>query len=106
MLDNNEKKTEFTEEEEKRAIVYALLNQTKLNKEDSGNINTLSENNVRLYFIDINKNATQQVFTQDIGFSIDDVLFISKMKQKELTQLLIKIIQAAFLLINLGQIIL
>ncbi|MDV4151997.1 arginine deiminase family protein [Clostridium sp. AL.422] len=46
-------------------------------------INTLSKNSIKLYFIDINKNATQQVFAQDIGFVIDDVLFISKMKQKE-----------------------
>ena len=46
-------------------------------------INTLSKNDVKLYFIDINKNATQQVFTQDIGFVIDDLMFVSKMKQKE-----------------------
>ena len=46
-------------------------------------INALSKNNIKLYFIDINKNATQQVFTQDIGFVIDDLLFVSKMKEKE-----------------------
>ena len=41
-------------------------------------INALSKNNIKLYFIDINKNATQQV-----GFVIDDLLFVSKMKEKE-----------------------
>lgn len=62
---------------------YNKINYDLLYSQYNKFINTLSENNVRLYFIDINKNATQQVFTQDIGFAIDDVLFISKMKQKE-----------------------
>lgn len=44
-------------------------------------INLLSENNVKLNFIDISKDATQQVFTQDVGFAIGDVLFISRMKE-------------------------
>ena len=45
-------------------------------------INTLTENNVRVKFIDIDKKLPMQVFTQDIGFVIDDILFISKLSDK------------------------
>lgn len=46
-------------------------------------INALSENGVHLKFLDINKNASNQVFVQDIGFVINDMFFISNMKKKE-----------------------
>lgn len=62
---------------------YNKINYDLLYSQYNNFINTLSKNAVKLYFIDINKNATQQVFTQDIGFVVDDILFISKMRQKE-----------------------
>ena len=62
---------------------YNKIDYDLLYRQYNNFINTLSKNDIRLYFIDINKNATQQVFTQDIGFVIDDLLFVSKMKQKE-----------------------
>lgn len=62
---------------------YNKINYDLLYSQYNNFINALSKNNIKLYFIDINKNATQQVFTQDIGFVIDDLLFVSKMKEKE-----------------------
>ena len=62
---------------------YNKINYDLLYSQYNNFINELSKNNIKLYFIDINKNATQQVFTQDIGFVIDDLLFVSKMKEKE-----------------------
>lgn len=41
-------------------------------------INTLSEYGVKLHFFDLN-GSTSQVFTRDIGFIIQDILFISKL---------------------------
>lgn len=45
-------------------------------------INYLIENDVKPIFIDITK-STSQVYTKDIAFVIDDILFISKMSLKE-----------------------
>ncbi|MGN0144508.1 MAG: dimethylarginine dimethylaminohydrolase family protein [Clostridium sp.] len=45
-------------------------------------INTLSEDNVKIKFIDIDSKLPMQVFTQDIGFVIEDILFISRMTDK------------------------
>ena len=46
-------------------------------------INTLSNYGIKINFIDINKNLRHQVFTQDIGFVIKDIMFVCKMKLKE-----------------------
>lgn len=46
-------------------------------------LNNLTENNVKLNFLDLCKNGSSQLFTQDIGFVIDDVFFISNMKKQE-----------------------
>ncbi|MDU4938386.1 MAG: arginine deiminase family protein [Clostridium sp.] len=46
-------------------------------------INTLSNYGIKINFIDINKNLRHQVFTQDIGFVINDIMFVCKMKLKE-----------------------
>jgi len=46
-------------------------------------LNTLSENDVKLYFLNLDKNCANQVFTQDIGFIVEDVFFISRMKKVE-----------------------
>ncbi|MPM21186.1 N(G),N(G)-dimethylarginine dimethylaminohydrolase [bioreactor metagenome] len=65
----------------KSSEYYNKINYDLLYSQYNKFINALSKNNISLYFIDINKNATQQVFTQDIGFVINDVLFISNMKE-------------------------
>ena len=67
----------------KSSEYYNKIDYDLLYRQYNNFINTLSKNNIKLYFIDINKKATQQIFTQDIGFIINDVLFVSKMKQKE-----------------------
>ena len=46
-------------------------------------LNNLTQNDVKLNFLDLNKNSANQLFTQDIGFVIDDVFFISNMKKQE-----------------------
>ncbi len=46
-------------------------------------LNNLTQNNVKLNFLDLAKNSASQIFTQDIGFVIDDVFFISNMKKEE-----------------------
>ena len=45
-------------------------------------VNTLIDYGVKPYFFDLNR-STSQVFTRDIGFVIDDILFISNMTQPE-----------------------
>lgn len=45
-------------------------------------INYLIENDVKPFFIDITK-STKQVYTKDVAFVIENVLFISKMSLKE-----------------------
>lgn len=66
---------------DKSSEYYNKINYDLLYSQYNKFINSLSKNSVNLYFIDINKNATQQVFTQDIGFVINEVLFISNMKE-------------------------
>lgn len=46
-------------------------------------INTLSENNVKVNFIDIDSTLSMQIFIQDIGFVIEDILFISKITDEK-----------------------
>lgn len=62
---------------------YNKINYDLLYSQYNKFINTLSKNNVKLYFLDINKNAADQVFTQDIGFAVDDILFVSKMRKED-----------------------
>ncbi|SCZ06476.1 dimethylarginine dimethylaminohydrolase family protein [Alkaliphilus peptidifermentans] len=45
-------------------------------------INTLMDNDVKTYLFDLN-GSTAQVFTRDIGFVINDILFVSNMTQPE-----------------------
>jgi len=45
-------------------------------------VNVLQQLKVKTYFLDLNQNANYQVFTRDIGFVIDDILFVSKMGTK------------------------
>lgn len=45
-------------------------------------INYLVENDVKPMFIDITK-STKQVYTKDVGFVIENILFISRMSLKE-----------------------
>ena len=45
-------------------------------------VNYLIENDVKPLFIDITK-STKQVYTKDVAFVIDNILFISKMSLKE-----------------------
>lgn len=45
-------------------------------------INYLIENDVKPFFIDITK-STKQVYTKDVAFVIENILFISKMSLKE-----------------------
>lgn len=62
---------------------YNKINYDLLYSQYNNFVNTLSENDVKINFIDINKEAANQVFTQDIGFVIDDVFFVSNMAKQE-----------------------
>lgn len=56
-------------------------------------INKLSINDIKINFIDTDDQLTDQIFIQDVGFVIEDVLFISKMndnKRKKETEYLKK----------------
>ncbi|MCR1951641.1 arginine deiminase family protein [Clostridium sp. DSM 100503] len=68
---------------DKSSEYYNKVNYDLLYSQYNNFINSMSKNNINLYFIDINKNATQQVFTQDIGFIIDDIMFVSKMRNED-----------------------
>ncbi|MCF0147480.1 MAG: hypothetical protein HUJ77_03690 [Clostridium sp.] len=59
---------------DKSSEYYKKVNYDLLYNQYNKFINSLSKNNIQLYFIDINKNATNQVFTQNIGFVVDDIL--------------------------------
>ena len=45
-------------------------------------INYLIKNDVKPFFIDVTK-STKQVYTKDVAFVIENILFISKMSLKE-----------------------
>ncbi|WP_195262512.1 arginine deiminase family protein [Clostridium sp. 1001275B_160808_H3] len=68
---------------DKSSEYYNKVNYDLLYSQYNNFINSMSKNNINLYFIDINKNATQQVFTQDIGFIIDNIMFVSKMRNED-----------------------
>lgn len=55
------------------------LNLNIVNKQYNTLLNMLIENDVKPYFLDINGNPSQ-LFARDIGFVINDLLFISNMK--------------------------
>ena len=59
------------------------INEELLYRQYNNFVNILTENNVKIKFIDIDKNLPMQIFTQDIGFVIDDILFISRLKDAE-----------------------
>lgn len=56
-----------------------IINAESLYSQYNSFVNILTENNVKVKFIDIDRNLSMQAFTQDIGFVIGDILFISKM---------------------------
>ena len=62
---------------------YNKINYDLLYSQYNKFINALSKNNVQLYFLDINKNAADQVFTQDNSFAFDHILFVTKMTKKD-----------------------
>ena len=61
---------------------YNKVNYTLALNQYNKYINYLIENNVKVIFIDITK-SSKQVYTKDIAFVIENVLFISKMSLKE-----------------------
>lgn len=62
---------------------YNKINYDILFSQYNDFLNTLSENDVKLNFVDLDKNGANQVFTQDIGFVIENMFFVSKMKKNE-----------------------
>lgn len=56
------------------------INKELLFQQYNNFINTLSAAGVKIYFLDP-LYGTSQVYTRDIGFVIDDILFIGKMKE-------------------------
>lgn len=56
------------------------INRTLMFEQYNNFINTLAKENVIPYFLNPNY-GTSQVYTRDIGFVIDDILFIGKMKE-------------------------
>ena len=61
---------------------YNEVNYTLALNQYNKYINCLIENDVKPIFIDITK-SSKQVYTKDIAFVIENVLFISKMSLKE-----------------------
>lgn len=74
---------------------YNNINYELLYSQYNNFIDILTNEDVKIKFIDINKSESQ-VFTKDIGFVIEDIFFITKMKKYQRameTQILKKLIK-------------
>lgn len=67
----------------KNSPFYNKINNELMFSQYNNFVNSLSNNGVKVSFIDINKNLYHQVFTQDVGFVVNDILFLCNMKLDE-----------------------